>query len=166
MKKILAFIILIIAGSIFVACTGGNSSEQASAPESVDFYDVKARINGHWVIAYRNSGITISEDGRYQENWDNMTIINGQFTIARENETDYRLTFTPERVRVLSENQPEFGSPRFDDEQYDSSPNWAQRDIIVNPSDQERLGLVGYDGTVEWVNIWFDSEVLWLEDRI
>ena len=161
-KMMLMFVMIVLVGLIFAACTGGALSE---LPE-LDFYAVKARISGNWGIAYGNSRITISEDGRYEESWDNATIINGRFTISRENETDYRLTFTPERVRIISANQPEFGSPRFDDEQYNSSPNWEQREIIINPSNQDRLGLVDNDGIVTWVDIHFDSEVLWLEDRI
>jgi len=180
-KIILVPVVLVLVGLIFVACTGGAPVELVPSPEPTamgtappieedeseyDFSAVKARISGSWGIAYGNSRITISENSQFEASWDNMTIINGQFTISRENETDYRLTLTPERVRTLSANQPEFGSPQFDDEQYNSSPSWAQRDIIVNPSNQNRLGLVGYDGTVEWVDIYFDSEVLWLEDRI
>ncbi|MCL2854896.1 MAG: hypothetical protein FWE21_04685 [Defluviitaleaceae bacterium] len=165
MKRILNFFILVPIGLMLVACNGSGPSESQTLA-AVDFYDVKARISGRWVIAYGNSGITISDDGRYEENWDNMTIINGSFTISRENETDYRLTFIPERVRILSANQPEFGYPGFDDEQYGASPSWAQRYVIINPSNQERLGLVGNDGTVEWVDIWFNPEVLWLDDRI
>jgi len=176
MKKTLVFILLALAGFIFIACTSGipttpNSSPDATPievimPTNDDFDAVKASINGNWELAYRNSRITISEDGRYEESWDNAIIINGRFTIARENETDYRLAFMPDRVRVLSVNQPEFGSPQFDDEAYHASPSWLHRDIIINPSNQNRLGLVGDDGAVEWVDTYFNAGVLWLEDRI
>ena len=183
-KMILVFAMLILVGLTFVACAGGASSEpvpspietalpaeeetgeQIEEPEVVDFSAAKARINGTWEIEYGNSRITISEDSRFEINWDNMTIINGQYTIARNSETDYRLTLLPDRVRNISANQPEFGSPHFDDEERDSSPNWIQKEIIINPSNRNRLGFVGHDGTVEWVNIGFTPEVLWLEDRI
>ena len=159
-------LLLVIASLTLAACTKGTSTEPEPSTTEIDVAVVKAAVSGNWEIAYGNSRITISEDGRYEASWDNATIINGQFAVSREDETHYRLTLTPERVRTLSANQPEFGSPQFDDEQYNSSPDWDQKDIVVDPSNQSRLGLVNPDGTVEWVSIWFDSEVLWLEDRI
>jgi len=140
------------------------SATPASA--EVDFYAVKASISGTWDIEYGNSRITISEDSHFEINWDNTTIISGQYTIARDSEMDYRLTLLPNRVRNISANQPEFGSPSFDDEELNSSHNWIQQEIIINPSNRNILGFVGHDGTVEWANIGFTPEVLWLEDKI
>ena len=157
-KTILMFTILIFAGVVFVAC--------ATEYDDVDFSDVKANISGNWEIEFANSRITISEDSRFEVNGDNMVIINGSYTISRDSESYYRLTLLPDRVRNLSANQPEFGSPLFDDEEQDSSPNWTQEEIIINPSNRTRMGFVADDGTVEWVNINFTPEVLWLEDRI
>ena len=145
--------------------TGAQTSDTPTST-IVDIDVVKAEINGSWEIEYGNSRITISEDSRFEINWDNMTIINGQYSIIRNSETDYRLTLLPDRVRNISLNQPAYGSPHFDDEEQDSSPNWIQPEIIIDPSNRNRLGFVGYDGTVEWVNIRFTPEVLWLEDRM
>jgi len=165
-KIILVLIVAVLAGLALVACTHDTLTEPVPPSMEIDIAAIKAKISGNWGIAYGNSRITISEDGRYEASWDNATIINGQFTISHEDETHYRLTLTPERVRTISATQPEFCSPKFDDEQYNSSPSWAQQDVIINPSNKNRLGLVNHDGTVDWVSIWFDPEVLWLEDRI
>ena len=182
MKKIILMLtMLVIMGLTFAACAGctprepteptpsetpRSDDEETGEEMAVDFSAAIASVSGTWVIAYGNSGITLSEDSRFQINWDNATIINGLYTIARHSETDYKLTLVPDRVRNMSANQPEYGSPRFDDEEPGSSPNWMQQEIIINPSNRNHLGLVGHDGVVEWVDIWFDSEVLWLEDRI
>jgi len=139
---------------------------EVQAEVIADFSAAKASISGTWEIEYGNSRITISEDGRFEINRDNMTVISGQYTIARAGETDYRLTLLPDRVRNISVNQPEFGSPRFDDEERNFSPNWMQQEIIINPLIRNILGFVGHDGMVEWANVSFDPEVLWLEDRI
>ena len=146
---------------VFAACFGSELSppvseeaiecsagEDASGSIQADLYAVKASISGTWKIAYGNSRITISEDGFFEMNWDNVTIVNGQYTIDRNSETDYRLTLLPARVRKMSGNQPEFGSPRFDDEEPDSSLNWIQQEIIIDPSNRSGLGLVDNAGVV------------------
>jgi len=182
-KKMILAVILVLVGFVFVACNDDVTDPVPSATQSptetspprdtIGVEDARtsdnaviASISGNWDLAFRNSRITLSEDFRFETSWDNMVIINGQFSISAENETDYRISMMPDRVRTLSANQPEFGAPQFDDEYYTANSDWMQRDIIVNPANRSALGLVNNDGTIEWVDIYFSAEVLWLEDRI